>query len=61
MSTDAVKSVNNSNRTFRVMYYGKYIGDVTAPSRIAAEGFVRAEMQLGIADFAAIIELVEVY
>lgn len=61
MSTNTVKSVNNSNRTFRVMYYGEYIGDVTAPSRIAAEGFVRAEMQLGISDFSAIVELIEVY
>lgn len=61
MSTDTVKSVNNSNRTFKVMYYGEYIGDVTAPSRIAAEDFVRTEMELGIADFAAIIKLVEVY
>lgn len=61
MSTNTVKPVNNSNRTFKVMYYGEYIGDVTAPSRIAAEDFVRTEMELGIADFAAIIELVEVF
>lgn len=61
MSTNTVKSVNNSNRTFKVMYYGEYIGDVTAPSLIAAEDFVRTEMELGIADFAAIIKLVEVY
>ncbi|WVH02362.1 hypothetical protein [Escherichia phage ECP2304] len=61
MSTNTVKSVNNSNRTFKVIYYGEYIGDVTAPSRIAAEDFVRTEMELGIADFAAIIELVEVF
>ncbi|HBC8488042.1 TPA: hypothetical protein KE181_002739 [Escherichia coli] len=61
MSTNIVKSVNNSNRTFKVMYYGEYIGDVTAPSRIVAEDFVRTEMQLGIADFSAIVKLVEVY
>ncbi|QXV84535.1 hypothetical protein bas24_0075 [Escherichia phage SeppeHuegi] len=61
MSTNTVKSVNNSNRTFKVMCYGEYIGDVTAPSRIAAEDFVRTEMELGIADFADLIELVEVY
>lgn len=61
MSTNTVKSVNNSNRTFKVMYYGEYIGDVKAPNRADAEGFVRAEMELGIADFAAIIKLVEVY
>lgn len=48
-------------RKFKVMYYGNYIGDVKAPNRADAEGFVRAEMELGIADFAAIIELVEVF
>ncbi|QXV85491.1 hypothetical protein bas25_0069 [Escherichia phage VogelGryff] len=48
-------------RKFKVMYYGNYIGDVKAPNRAEAEGFVRAEMRLGIADFAAIIELVEVF
>ena len=52
MSTNTVKFVNNSNRTFKVMYYGEYIGDVTAPGRIDAEGFVRVEIQLGIADLA---------
>lgn len=61
MSTNTVKSVNNSNRTFKVMYYGQDVGQVKAPSRIAAEDFVRTEMELGIADFAAIIKLVEVY
>lgn len=61
MSTDTVKSVNNSNRTFKVMYYGQDVGQVKAPSRIVAEEFVRTEMQLGIADFSAIVELVEVY
>ncbi|WZK98987.1 hypothetical protein NGRRMQZB_86 [Escherichia phage Dru_SM1] len=61
MSTDTVKSVNNSNRTFKVMYYGQDVGQVKAPSRIVAEEFVRTEMQLGIADFGAIVKLVEVY
>jgi hypothetical protein len=43
------------------MYYGQDVGQVKAPSRIVAEEFVRTEMQLGIADFGAIVKLVEVY
>lgn len=61
MSTETMKSVNNANRTFTVLYYGQDVGQVKAPSRIVAEDFVRTEMQLGIADFSTIVKLVEVY